>query len=194
MARIEPLAPPYEPDVEEQLVRMMPPGTPPIALFRTLAKNLPMACAMHGWGSYELGRSLSLNLRDREIVIDRTCARSGCEYEWGVHVAYFADRAHLDAPQIASLAFGDAGDPVWTLPRERLLIRAADELHDTDDLSDRLWAELRAEFSDRELLDLVLLCGWYRAICYVARAARLAPEPWAPTFAAVLAGGGGGQR
>jgi hypothetical protein len=100
-------------------------------------------------------------------------------------VAYFADRAHLDGPQIASLTFGGAGDPVWTESRDRLLIRAADELHDTDDLSDGLWAELRAEFVDSQLLDLVLLCGWYRAICYVARATRLAPEPWAPTFATV---------
>jgi len=109
----------------------------------------------------------------------------------GTRRAAFADRAHLDGPQIASLTFGDAGDPVWTVPRERLLIRAADEMHDTDDLSDRLWAELRAEFDDSQLLDLVLLCGWYRAISNLARAARLAPEPWAPTFAAVLAGGGG---
>ncbi|HEV7760231.1 MAG TPA: hypothetical protein VGO78_14620 [Acidimicrobiales bacterium] len=32
-------------------------------------------------------------MRDREIVIDRTCARCGCQYEWGVHVAFFGDRA-----------------------------------------------------------------------------------------------------
>jgi hypothetical protein len=38
-----------------------------------------MAAAMSGWGSYELSRRLSLSLRDREIVIDRTCARCRCE-------------------------------------------------------------------------------------------------------------------
>ena len=75
----------------------MPPGVPPIALFRTFARNLPMTEAMPGWGSYELGRDLSLSMRDREIVIDRTCARCGCEYEWGVHVAFFAERAGLTA-------------------------------------------------------------------------------------------------
>jgi hypothetical protein len=36
-----------------------------------------------------LGRGL-LMLRQREIVIDRTCALNGSEYEWGVHIAFFA--------------------------------------------------------------------------------------------------------
>ena len=49
--------------------------------------------------------------------------------------------------------------------------------------SDGLWAQLRGEFDEDQLLDLILLCGWYRAISSVARATRLAPEPWAPTFA-----------
>jgi hypothetical protein len=35
--------------------------------------------------------------RHREIVIDRTCARCGCAYEWGVHVALFAQRVALTA-------------------------------------------------------------------------------------------------
>ena len=70
--------------------------------FRTFVRNLPMANAMGQWGSYELSKRLSLTLRDREIVIDRTCARCRCEYEWGVHVAFFADRAGFNGEQITS--------------------------------------------------------------------------------------------
>ena len=40
---------------------MMPPGVPPILLFRTFVRNLPMTAAMHGWGGYELSRLLSLS-------------------------------------------------------------------------------------------------------------------------------------
>ena len=47
---IEPLVPPFEPDVAAQLEQMMPAGAPPIALFRTFAKNLPMTKAMHACG------------------------------------------------------------------------------------------------------------------------------------------------
>jgi hypothetical protein len=101
---------------------MMPSGAPPIALFRTLVRNLPMADAMSGWGGYELSRQLSLTMRDREIVIDRTCARCGCEYEWGIHVAYFAERVGLTDEQVSSLASGAPSDPCWNNPRERALI------------------------------------------------------------------------
>jgi alkylhydroperoxidase family enzyme len=183
--RIEPLAAPYEPAEAAQLGEMMPAGQPPIALFRTFVKNLPMARAMHGWGGYELSKKLSISLREREIVIDRTCAQTGCEYEWGVHVAFFAARAQLDAEQITSLTHGIADDPCWSDERERLLIRMVDELHATDDLPDALWGQLAAHFTEPELLDLLLLCGWYHAISFVARATRTPLEPGAPTFISV---------
>jgi alkylhydroperoxidase family enzyme len=185
--RIVPLEPPYEPEIEAQLQKMMPPGAPPIALFRTFAHNLPMTEAMSSWGGYELSRRLSLSMRDREIVIDRTCARCGCEYEWGVHVAFFAERVGLDARQVGSLTHGSAEDVCWTDERDRLLIRAVDTLHDGADIPDHLWAELAATFSDENLLDLLLLCGWYHAISFVARAVRVPFEAGVPTFASVSA-------
>jgi alkylhydroperoxidase family enzyme len=185
MVRIAALSPPYEPEVGLVLESMMPPGVPPIGLFRTFAANPPMTEAMTGWGTYELGRRLSLSMRDREILIDRTCARCGCEYEWGVHVTFFADRVGLTAEQVSSLTHGSPQDACWTEARDRLLVRAADALHDTADLDDALWAELAAELSDAELLDLLLLCGWYHAISFAARAARVELEPWAPRFADV---------
>jgi alkylhydroperoxidase family enzyme len=189
MARIASLEPPYSDDVADQLRSMMPPGAPPIGLFRTIVRNLPMTRAMSAWGRYELGSELSLSLREREIVIDRTCARCGCEYEWGVHVAFFGGRAGLDGPQVTSLTHGSPEDPCWTEERERVLIAAVDELHDTADLADATWARLAARLAEHEILDLLLLTGWYHAISYVATAARVEPEPGAPRFADVAAGG-----
>lgn len=186
--RIEALTPPYEPAAAAQLQKMMPPNVPPIALFRTVVQNLPMAGAMTMWGSYELSRSLSLSLRDREIVIDRTCVRCGCEYEWGVHIGFFADKARLDRDQIGSLTHGDAEDPCWNSERDRLLIRAVDALCDHRDIDDALWKALSEEFGDGEILDLTMLCGWYHAISFTARAARVPLEAGAPTFASVARG------
>jgi alkylhydroperoxidase family enzyme len=184
MIRLKPLDPPYEPAVAGQLERMMP-GAPPIGLFRLFARNLAMADAMNGWGRYTLGRQLTISRREREIVIDRTCARTGCEYEWGVHVAAFADRVGLSAEQLRSLTHGGPDDGCWPEQRERLLIRTVDALHDTDDVDDHLWAQLAAEFTQEQLIDLLLLTGWYHAISYVARAGRLLPEPGTPRFADV---------
>jgi alkylhydroperoxidase family enzyme len=183
VSRIEPLDPPYADEVATRLTRMMPPGVPPIRLFRTFARNLPMAAAMEGWGRYELSRELSLTMRDREIVIDRTCARCGCEYEWGVHVAFFAERVALTPEQIGSLTHGGPDDGCWADERDRLLIEVVDALHDHARIDDALYKQVKRIFSESEILDLLLLCGWYHAISFAANGAGVELEDDAPRFA-----------
>lgn len=186
VTRIAPVQPPFPVEVAEQLAAMMPAGEPPIALFRTFAHNLPMTRAMHGWGVYTLGRTFSVSMRLREIAIVRTCARCGCEYEWGVHVARFARRVGLTDQQIESLTYGHADDACWSDLPERLLIQLVDVLHDHSDIDDSLWTRLAEVFNAAQLLDLMLLTGWYHAISYVGRAARVASEPGTPRFADYL--------
>ncbi len=60
MSRIEPVQPPYDSESLPDSTAMMPPGVPPIGLFRTFVRNLPMATAMGAWGGYELSKRLSL--------------------------------------------------------------------------------------------------------------------------------------
>lgn len=185
MPRIDPVTAPHEPAVAARLEAMMPRGVPPIRLFRTFVRNLPAATAMDGWGRYELSPRLSLSMRDREVVINRTCARCGCEYEWGVHVAVYGERVGFTAEQVASLTHGQAGDPCWSEERDRVLIRAVDSLHERADIDDALWSQLAAVFDDAQLLDLLLLCGWYHAISFAANGARVALEDDAPRFSDV---------
>ena len=182
MPRINPVYPPYEDEVGHRLQAMMPPGVPPILLFRTFVKNRPMADAMEGWGNYELSKRLSLSMRDREIVIDRTCARCGCEYEWGVHVAFFANRVGLTPAQITSLTHGASADHCWSSPRDRVLIDVADAMHDSARINDGLWECLSGELSEVEILDLLMLCGWYHAISFVANGVEMDMESAAPRF------------
>jgi alkylhydroperoxidase family enzyme len=182
--RIPPLTEPFDVATGEQLVAMMGTGRiEPIALFRLMARNLTMTEASWHLGAYGLGPQLSLSVREREILIDRVCARLGCEYEWGVHVAYFGPRAGLTAPEVTSLTHGDATDPCWTDAREQALITAVDALTDHADLDDDRWTQLAGQFTPDELLDVLVLTGWYHAICFVARATRLPNEPGCPTFA-----------
>jgi len=180
--RIEPLAEPFEPRVGDVLISMMPDGISPIALYRTFAKNLTMTEAMLRWGGYELSRHLSVDLRIREIVIDRTCARCRCEYEWGVHVAYFAERAELTGAQLRSLTAGSDLDDCWTDPREAAVIRLVDSLHDSSAVSEDLGVRLTQLFSEAQILDLLMLTGCYHAISFAARGTGVPLEPWAPRF------------
>jgi alkylhydroperoxidase family enzyme len=160
----------------------LPAMGPPINLFRLFARNMPMAEAMTGWGSYELSKRLSLSMRQRELIIDRVTALCGAEYEWGVHVASFGERVGLTAPQVASLTRGSPADPCWSAS-ERAILTAVDELHDSADISDGTWESL--DLSDEQRLDLLLLAGWYHAISFVARASRIPLEETAPRFADV---------
>jgi alkylhydroperoxidase family enzyme len=121
----------------------------------------------------------SITLREREIVIDRTCARCGCEYEWGVHVAFFAERVGLTPEQVAAIA---DGDPAALPERERLLVRLVDALHDEARVDDVLWAALRGHFGEEQLVELVAVAGFYHLISFMANALRIPLEPFGARF------------
>lgn len=176
--RIEPLEPPYDAKQTEALERL----GPPISLFRVLARRPDLARGVSGWGRYYLSTQSALTLRQRELVIDRVVARCGADYEWGVHIAVFAEKVGLTAAQVRSLADGASDDPCWSDPSDRALLFAVDQLHDTHDLDDASWSELVEAVGEDGALDVLLLAGWYHAISYAVRALRLPMEPGTPTL------------
>ena len=177
--RIAPLDPPYSAPVAAALERIMPAGVPPLALFRTLALNERVFLRVMAGGLLDRG---SITLREREIVIDRTCARCGSEYEWGVHVAFFAERARLSSEEVASTCV-EPGTGAFS-PRERLLLRLVDELHDTAQVSDALWQELAAEWTAEQLIELIALAGFYHLISFLTNALRISSEAYGARFPA----------
>src|SRR6201986_3217879 len=124
--RIATVDPPYTPEIQAALDRIMPAGVRPLGLFITLARNPRVFQRFMAGGLLDKG---SITLREREIVIDRTTARCGSEYEWGVHIAFFGEASALTPDQVRATVHGDASDACWT-PRESLLIRMVDALHD----------------------------------------------------------------
>lgn len=114
-------------------------------------------------------------------MIDRTCARCGSEYEWGVHMAFFRERVGLTEEQVAGTCAADPDSTAFP-PREHLLLRLVDELHDGAWVSDGLWQELRAEWTEEQLIELVTLVGFYHLISFVTNALRLPLEPYAAQF------------
>lgn len=181
--RISPLQPPYAEATEAMLKRWMPTGTAiePLALFRTLARHDELFSRMRPLGAGILGHGL-LEPREREIVIHRTCFRAGAEYEWGVHALAFGKPLGLTDEQLAATAGGLPTDPAWDRESDALLIRLADELHETCDVSDPLWSALTERYSEDQLLELLIIAGWYRLLSYVINAARVQREPWAARF------------
>jgi alkylhydroperoxidase family enzyme len=176
--RVEPVPPPFAPELQAVFDRIMPRGVAPLALFTTLAR-VPRVYERFRAGSL-LDRG-PLSLRQREIVIDRTCARCGCEYEWGVHIAFFAERVALTPEQIRATVRDDASAPAWS-DDERLLIRMVDELHDTANLRDETWEALVAIFSIEQVFEMIALAGFYHTVSFFANSLRLPPEPYGVPF------------
>jgi alkylhydroperoxidase family enzyme len=175
--RVDPVLPPFPPELQAVFDKIMPPGVPPLSLFTTLAR-VPRIYDRFRAGSL-LDRG-PLSLRHREIVIDRTCARCGCAYEWGVHVAFFAERVALTPEQIRATAGTGATDPVWS-GEESMLIRLVDELHDSADISDGLWSEMTRAFSIEQIFEMIALVGFYHTVSFFANGTRLRPESFAAT-------------
>jgi len=176
--RITPAEAPYEPDVQSALDRIMPPGVAPLILFRTLVCNPRVFQRFMAGGLLDKG---TISLREREIVIDRTCARCGSEYEWGVHVAFFKEKAGLSDAQAQATITGAADNDCWN-EREKLLIRLVDALHDQAQIGNALWAALTCEFSDEQILELIVLTGLYHMVSFVTNGLRLPLEPYGVKF------------
>jgi len=178
MTRIAPAEPPYEPSIAAELARIMPTGVPPLMLFRTLARSPRVFGKMFAGGLLDKG---ALSLRHREIVIHRTTARLDCEYEWGVHVAFFAERARISAEQVASTVSGAADAACWA-PDEQALLALVDDLVDCRAISAATWSRLTARFDDAQLLEAIALVGYYHTISFLCVGLELPLESYAARF------------
>jgi alkylhydroperoxidase family enzyme len=176
-ARISPLDPPYPPEITAEFDRMMR-GAPPLLLFRTVARNPRVLQRMMAGGLLDRG---SIPLRLRELMILRTCALCGAEYEWGVHVASFGAKAEWTPEQVRATVQGGAQDACWS-QQERSVLRLADELHATSGVSDAAWQDAASHFAPDQLIELVMLAGLYHAVSFMVNACGVANEEGAPRF------------
>lgn len=177
--RIALVDPPYPESMQQDFDRVMR-GLPPLNIFRTVAHNPRVLSRMVAGGLLDKG---SISLRERELVILRTCARCKAEYEWGVHVAAYGAKAQFTPEQIAATMHGDAASPLWST-EERLLIGLCDSLQDKQDIDDALWSDLRAVYSEAQLIELLMLAGFYQMVSCVVNATRIEHQAGTPRFPA----------
>jgi alkylhydroperoxidase family enzyme len=177
MSRIAPLQPPYVPGIQAQFDAIMR-GAPPLMLFRVIAGN------SRAWDKFRASSLLDsgpLSLREREIVIDRTCALTACEYEWGVHVAFFAKAAEFTDEQIRATVLYGADATCWSAS-EQALIAVVDALHHRATLSEEEFAALSSHYDDAKIFEITMLCGFYRTVSYFANGLDLPLEANAARF------------
>jgi alkylhydroperoxidase family enzyme len=151
------------PDQKEALAELATGGRV-INIFRTLV-HAPKALTRYlAWGGYVLSRRNDLPAREREIVILRIgfLCRSG--YEWTQHHA-IGLRSGLTEDEIARIKKG-AGAPGWSAA-DAALIRASDELHEDQFVSDTTWKNLSEHFTQKQCMDVVFTAGQYTQTCMI---------------------------
>jgi nitroreductase/alkylhydroperoxidase family enzyme len=129
-------------------------------IFGTLANHPKLLKRWGVFGDHVLSKS-SLPPRERELVILRVgwLCRSG--YEWGQHVR-IGKQAGLSDAEIERIGRGP-DDPAWS-DADALLLRAADELHADQFVSDSTWSALAARWSTQQMIDLVFAVGQYTLV------------------------------
>lgn len=175
---LAPLAEPFPAEIATILDRYPKIDGYTLSLFRTFANSRRFLekCVMN-----LLDDESPLSLRQREIVILRTCANLRCEYEWGVHVAVFCDAAGLSDEQVASTVGTALPANVWS-DEDKLLLSIVDDLC-TYAAPDKSRQSLFDEtFSRSQRLEVLALVGNYHTISFVAKTAELEPEIFAARF------------
>lgn len=183
MPRIAPLAPPYAPDVRQMLEKWMPPGSgvEPLKLFRTIVRHEVLSQRMRPLGSAILGHG-TLPARTRELLVLRTCARCGAEYEWGVHATAFAASVGLDERAVEGTVQRSPAEAAASQEWDDVLLRFVDELHDTGTVGDATWTRLATRFDENAMLEMLVVVGFYHLISFVVNGVRVDREGWAARF------------
>jgi len=130
-------------------------------IFRTLIGAPKALTAFLAWGNYILSRRNALPAREREIVILRTGFLCKSGYEWTQHVRIGLGVGLTEAECEAIKAGADA--PGWSAA-DAALMRASDELHHDQFITDATWAALRAHFDEKQCMDVVFTAGQYTQV------------------------------
>ena len=148
-------------DEQRELVAPMAERGGVLNIFRTFLNKPAAMRGFLAWGGYILSRRNSLAPREREIVILRTGYLCKSGYEWTQHVPY-GQRAGLSDAEIAGIKQG-ADAPGWSAA-DAALIRATDDLHREQFITEPAWAELSRHFDQGQCMDLVFTAGQYTQV------------------------------
>lgn len=153
-------------------------GRPVLNLYATLARH-PALYRPRAVQSAYIRTGATLTGRAREILILRIGWLCGSEYEWAQHVRV-ARREGMSDEEIHRVARGPDA-PGWD-GFEATLLRAADELHRADTISERTWNALAERYGAAELIDVVITVAGYRMVSIALNSLGTELEPGRERF------------
>lgn len=158
--RIPPVAPGTQPELAALEARIQAERGRISPLYQVLL-NSPALCT--GWeqmlSAVRNRNSLPASLR--ELVILRVAVLNRAPYEFDAHVPH-AQAAGLSDAAIAAVREG--GDAAALTPEQRLVLDYTDAMTRDIEVPDALFAQVRARFDDRQLLDLTGTVSAYNMV------------------------------
>ncbi len=140
----------------------------------TCARNPELCRSWLTFASYIEGNTSTLSRRDRAIIMLRTAWLCGEDYHWGYGVRS-AERAGMSRDEILRIA--KASEQQGWSASDVLLLRAIDELHKDQFISDATWKGLTQTYDERQLLDVVFTVGQYTMVSMFHNSAGVQREP-----------------
>lgn len=177
-ARLDPIPRDEWSDEVRKLLDPNDRGGAVLNLYATLARH-PIFFRPRAIQSAYIRIGATLTDRAREILILRIGWLCGSEYEWAQHVRA-ARRIGMSDDEIRRVAVG-AEASGWD-PFESALIRATDELHRDDMISNRTWMALSERYGTPELIDVVITVAGYRMVSIALNSFGTQIEPDRPQF------------
>jgi 4-carboxymuconolactone decarboxylase len=172
-----PRLPPLDPaTLDDETRSIVPDGS--LNIFRTLAHHPKLLKRWLVFGNHVLAKS-TLPARERELVILRTGWDCASEYEFGQHTV-IARREGITDDEIRAIT-RPLDDHDWT-DAERSLLRAADELHHDQCVTDSTWAALGQHWSEQQILDLVFAVGQYTLVSMALNTLGVERDAGVPGF------------
>ena len=153
-------------------------GRPVLNLYATLARH-PALYRPRAVQSAYIRTGATLTGRAREILILRIGWLCGSEYEWAQHVRV-ARREGMSDEEIRRVALGP--DAAGWDGFEATLLRAADELHRADTISEPTWQALAERYGPAELIDVVITVAGYRMVSIALNSLGTELEPGRERF------------
>ena len=121
----------------------------------------------------------NLNARTRELVILRNGWRTGSEYEFCQHVRVSRD---LKMSEEEILGVRDPANCGAYDETDRAVIRMADELLDNSQVSAETWSILQKAFPDEQLVELLIVAGFWRMIAGYLKTAKVPLDTSVPSW------------
>jgi alkylhydroperoxidase family enzyme len=165
------------PEVREMLGRLPAPAN----IFNMMAHAETCVKPMMKLGGTLLGK-LQLDPKLRELCLLHAVKLVGGEYEWVQHVPIARDLGCSDA-QIAALGKGEDGAACFDA-REKSALRFTREVVVDVRASDAALAGVRKHLSNREIVELILMAGFYTTLARLTE--TLGVETEAPMGSALI--------